>query len=296
MYEADQQTRDAAARPYDFRRPTTLARDHSRVLELAFETFARQWGTQLTAKVRLLSQVTCEHLTMLSYDDYAAGLPSSTAMVLCAISDVDPKGVIQFPTHAALTWVNAMLGGTREVTRTDRPFTPIEHALVQRLMDDALEDLKYSLGPLLSNDIRVDAIQYNSQFAQAAATTELMVVARFTIRVADNIADATLAIPAQVLLAHLVETNPTVVIDNAKQLLHGQLAQVPVDVVARLTTAFVRPSVVLRMKVGDILPIPHPRHRPLDVAVGGQTVATAAVGAAGSRLAIVITNPEENNS
>ncbi|MDQ1583927.1 MAG: flagellar motor switch protein FliM [Microbacteriaceae bacterium] len=296
MNDDDQQPRDSAARPYDFRRPTALARDHSRVLELAFETFARQWGTQLTAKVRLLSQVTCENLSMLTYDDYAAGLPSSTAMVLCAISDVEPKGVIQFPTHSALTWVNAMLGGTRGVGRTERPFTPIEHALVQRLMDDALEDLKYSLGPLLAHDIRVDAIQYNSQFAQAASTTELMVVAQFTIRVAENVARATLAIPARLLLANLGETNPTVVIDNAKQLLHAQLAHVPVDVAARLTTAFVRPAAVLRMQVGDILPIPHPRHRPLDVAVGGQTVATAAVGAAGSRLAIVITNPEETNS
>lgn len=33
---------------YDFRRPMTLAREHGRVFEMAFETFARQWGTQLT--------------------------------------------------------------------------------------------------------------------------------------------------------------------------------------------------------------------------------------------------------
>ncbi|MHA7274059.1 hypothetical protein ACX80Z_11555 [Arthrobacter sp. TMT4-20] len=30
---------------YDFSCPTTLAREHARVLELAFETFARQRGT-----------------------------------------------------------------------------------------------------------------------------------------------------------------------------------------------------------------------------------------------------------
>ncbi len=30
---------------YDFRRPMTLAREHGRVLERAFETYARQWAT-----------------------------------------------------------------------------------------------------------------------------------------------------------------------------------------------------------------------------------------------------------
>ncbi len=283
-------------RLYDFRRPTTLAREHSRVLELAFETFARQWGTQLTAKVRILSQVTCEQVAMLTYDDYASSLPASTAMVLCAISDTEAKGVIQFPTFPALTWVNAMLGGTQAVKDPDRTFTPIEHALVQRLMDDALEDLKYSLGSLLPNPIRVDAIQYNSQFAQAAPTTELMIVAKFTIRVGDIITDATVALPSRVVLAQMSETNPTIPADDAKTLLRAQLAGVPVEVSAQFTPAVIKPGEVLRLAVDDVLPLPHPEHRPLDITVGTQTIGQAAIGASGSRLAVTIINPEEQNS
>lgn len=282
-------------RPYDFRRPTTLAREHSRVLELAFGTFARQWGTQITAKVRVLSQVTCEQVTMHTYDEYATALPATTAMVLCALTDVEPRGVIQLPINAALGWVNAMLGGNRPIGTIERTFTPIEHALVQRLMNDTLEDLKYSLGPLMSRAIRVDAIQYNSQFAQAAPTSELMIVARFTVRVGDDVTEATLALPARVLLEHLGEINPTIPAANAKQLMRAQLAQVPITVTARLAAASVTPASVLAMKVGDIVPLPHPTSRPLHVAAGGHTIASAAVGAAGSRLAIVVTTSEENN-
>jgi len=46
--------------------------------------------------------------------------------------------------------------------------------------------------------------------------------------------------------------------------------------------------VVLNLAVGDILPIPHPQHRPLEVAVEGTPLARAAVGANGSRLACVV--------
>ncbi|MFJ8895120.1 flagellar motor switch protein FliM [Leifsonia sp. NPDC102414] len=275
---------------YDFRRPTTLAREHSRVLELAFETFARQWATQLTAKVRVLSQVACESVAMQTYDEYAASLPPTTAMVLCELDGVAPKGVIQFPTVAALSWVNAMLGGTGTPVDAERTFTQIEHALVRRLMDDALEDLRYSLGALLVTPISVDAIQYNSQFAQAAATAELMIVATFELRVGENVAEATLALPAIVLLPQLGETNPTSSADDARELLDAQLAHVPVDVSLRLTPALVKPSVVLGLAVGDLLPIPHPQHRPFDLAVGGHPVAGAALGSSGSRLACVIVN------
>ena len=285
---------DAIEAPvYDFRRPTTLAREHSRVLELAFETFARQWGTQLTAKVRVLSQVEVDTVQMQTYDEYAASLPPTTAMVLCELENVAPKAVIQFPTVAALSWVNAMLGGQGTPVDHERTFTQIEHALVRRLMDDALEDLRYSLGSLLTTAIGVDAIQYNSQFAQAAATNELMIVAGFELRVGENTARATVALPAVALLPQLGETNPTHSTENARELVDAQLAHVPVEVAVRLTPATVRPSVVLGLSVGDLLPLPHPQHRPFDLTVGGQTVAAGGRGGGGGRRACVIIDTED---
>ncbi|MET4782762.1 flagellar motor switch protein FliM [Glaciihabitans sp. UYNi722] len=285
----------APAEPYDFRRPTTLAREHSRVLELAFETFARQWGTQLTAKVRVVSQVTCDQVVMMTYDEYAASLPATTAMVLCSLEGISSKAVIQFPTSAALTWVSYMLGSNHAQVTPERKFTQIEQALVRRLFDDALEDLRYSLGALLVKTISVDAIQYNSQFAQAAATSDLMIVSSFGIRVGDSTTTATLALPAEVILPQLGESNPTSTITNAKQLVTAQIGWVPVEVSLQLAPAYVKPSKILGLAVGDVLHIPHPQNRPLDVTVDGQPLARAAVGSNGSRLACVIVTTEEKS-
>lgn len=278
---------------YDFRRPTTLAREHSRVLELAFETFARQWGTQLTAKVRVMSQVACEQVVMQTYDEYAASLPSTTAMVLCTLEGAAAKAVIQFPTSAALSWVSYMLGGNGARVAAERKFTQIEQALVRQLMEDALEDLRYSLGSVLVAPISVDAIQYNSQFAQAAATAELMIVATFAMQVGESTGAATVAFPAEVLLRQLGDAHPTSTTADARELLHAQLSWVPVEVSLRLAPALVLPNMILNLAVGDVLPVPHPQHRPLDVVVDGRRLARAAVGANGSRLACVVVNTEE---
>ncbi len=287
--------RDRTVSVYDFCRPATLAREHSRVLELAFETYARQWGTQLTAKVRVKSVVRLEEVTMQSYDEYAASLPAVTAMVLCSVEGDDSKLVVQFPGPSALGWVNRMLGASSDSPMPDRKFTQIEQALVRGLMDEALEDLSYSLGPLLSETVRVDTIQYNSQFAQAAAPSELMIVANFTMSVGEMHAPATLAVPAGILLPRLKKVSPADNRVDASALISAQLEQVPVELSVRLAPSFVTPSQVLGLAVGDVLPLPHLENRPFDLTLDGTRLATAAPARNGSRAAAVIVTIEENH-
>lgn len=286
--------RERVVSVYDFRRPATLARDHSRVLELGFETFARQWGTQLTAKIRVKSVVRLENVSMASYDEYAASLPDVTAMVLCAVEGIDSKLVVQFPGPSALGWVNRMLGASHDSPMPDRKFTQIEQALVKGLMNEALEDLSYSLGPLLSETVRVDTMQYNSQFAQAAAPSEPMIVAAFTMNVGDMSAPATLAVPAGLLLGRLKKADPTDSRGDAATRIGAHLERVPVELSVRLSTAFVTPNQILGLAVGDVLTLPHQENRPFDLTLDGTRLATAAPARNGKRAAAVIVTIEEN--
>ncbi|WP_426763977.1 flagellar motor switch protein FliM [Pseudarthrobacter sp. 1G09] len=292
--EDRQAPRQRSVDVYDFRRPTTLPRQHSRVLEVAFETFARQWGTQLTAKVRVKSSATLEQLSMQSYDEYAASLPSVTSMVLCRIDGSESRLVLQFPATAALAWISRMLGGSGDTAVPERKFTQIEHALVRRMVEDSLEDLKYSLGSLLAAPLAMDVVQYNSQFAQAAAPGELMIVAAFSVQVGELPSAATLAIPADALLPGLGAVNPTAPTADAGALVRAQVAQVPVDVAVQLACTSVTPAQILGLAVGDVLPLPHPENSPFDVTINGTRLATAAPARNGSRAAAVIVTTEEN--
>lgn len=282
--------------PYDFRRPTTLAREHSRVLEVAFETFARQWGTQLTANVRTRSNVTFRQVTMHSYDEYAASLPLSTTMVLCRIGAETEKAVIQFPAVAALTWLSHMLGGTGDHGQPERVLTEIEQNLLRTLTDDLLDDLRYSLGRLLPEGLEVDTVHHNSQFAQAAATSELMIVAAFTVECADQSAPTTLALPAGLLLRGLGDPNPVVATENARALIVDQVALTPVPFAVRLAAAPVKPHDVLALAVGDVIPLGHAAHAPFHVTVDGELLGRAAIGRAGGRLACTIIDTLETAS
>jgi flagellar motor switch protein FliM len=283
-----------AVEKYDFSRPTTLAREHSRVLELAFETFARQWGTLLTTSIRANCTVVAETVVMVSYDEYAASLPAATAMVLCAVDGAEAKCVFQFPTEAALFWLTRMLGGTPAGKLPERKFTHIEQSLVTTLVGDALEDLQYSFGSLLASAPVVEGIHFNSQFAQAAATDTLMIVAQLAVTTGEHSWGTTLALPAESLLKHLGTSNPRSDPALAPEQLRAQLSKVPVEVELVLAPVTVTPLAILNLAVGDVLTLPHDRGRPFNLALGGKTVARAVGVTHGSRRAGQVVSIEEN--
>ncbi|GAA2448664.1 flagellar motor switch protein FliM [Agromyces soli] len=291
--EEQAETPTRAAEPYDFRRPTTLAREHSRVLELAFESFARQWGTQLTANVRARSQATFLQVGMHTYDDYAASLPPATTMVLCRLAGDEAKAVIQFPASAALGWMTHMLGGSGERIEPERTFTEIEQQLLRALLDDLLDDLQYSLGRVLPARPEFDSLHHTAQFAQAAPTSALMIVASFIVECAERETTATLALPADAVLRGLGESNPVVATDRARSLVAAQIELTPVPLGVGLAPVPVTPHDILELAVGDVIPLAHAASEPFLVTVDGRAVGRAAIGRTGNRLACTITETLE---
>ncbi|WP_246836263.1 flagellar motor switch protein FliM [Nesterenkonia sp. NBAIMH1] len=286
-----------AGRPpalYDFRRPTTLTREHSRTLELAFETFARQWGTQLTARVRVLSSVTHHGVEMKTYDDYVASLPPTTAMVLCGVERSDASAVVQFPAAGALNWVSHILGSPRAYRAEERKFTRIEHTLISTLVSETLEDLHYSLGGLLQGQITVETVHYNAQFAQAAAKSELMVTAGFTVQVGDQSVQASLALPAEAVLPQLCDESEVEPEEQVRGRMGGHLVHVPMDLALALTETPVTSEQILNLVEGDVLRLTHAAHRPLHLTADGQRVGTAAAGKQSGRIAAVVASREES--
>lgn len=67
---ASARTDESVARypEYDFSRPAQLGRESTRHLEAAFESFARLWSSQLTAKIRVRAHLALESVDLISYE------------------------------------------------------------------------------------------------------------------------------------------------------------------------------------------------------------------------------------
>ncbi|WP_255596020.1 FliM/FliN family flagellar motor switch protein [Cellulomonas sp. C5510] len=288
--------------PYDFRRPMTMAREHARVLEMAFETFARQWGNQLTARLRAMAQVTLDGLSLTSYDEYVRTLPGTTAMMLCTIEQTRQTAVVQVPVSTTMVWIDFLLGGPGSGDpREDRELTEIELTLLRGVMQAALGDLGYAFSALAPLDVTFRAVQYNPQFVQAVPASDAVLVATFQMRVGEREDLATVMFPAELLLGAVRQADGT----NGRSLedqrahevaladLETAVEDVPVEVAVRFAPVVVRPRDVVGLAVGDVVPLSHPSSQPLDVVVDGVVLARAAAGNNGSRLACMVVTVEE---
>jgi len=282
--------------PYDFRRPIQLSREHSRILQLGFDSFARQATTVLTSLLRTVCSVQLHSVQQLSYDEYIASMSGPTYLTKFTAEPMSGQGMLNLPTHATMSCIDHMLGGPGSPSQPVRPLTEIEGNVIRNLVDRLLGEMRYGLATIVDLELTATGVEYSPQFAQVAGAADVMVVTTFVLRIAESTHEMSMCLPFTGLVPHLSKAAaPAPVSDRerakrtqAAELLREQFAEVPVDVSVRFRPCRHDPDVLGSLRPGDVLPLSHPSTAPLDVVVDDASFAHATPGAKGPRLAALI--------
>jgi flagellar motor switch protein FliM len=288
--------------PYDFRRPTKLSREHVRMLQIAYGTFARRLATLLTSGLRQVCQVSLTEISQQSYEEYVTGLESQTLMVPFTAAPLAGTCVLEFSLPVALAAVDYMLGGPGG-EQTSRQLTDIETTLIRSLIGQMTGVLHYSFEPILEITPELGAIEYNPQFVQAATATDAMVIGDFELVVGTERSRLTICMPLAPLLPVLVSQRPRALegddalsAEAATQQMRERLGDVPLEVCVEFTTLSISPARILHLTEGDLIVLNHRVGAPLTVRAGGTAYADAIAGRSGSRLAaLIVDTPQETS-
>lgn len=297
--------RRAGAEPvaYDFRRPIQLSREHSRILQLGFNSFARQATTVFTSALRTVCQVQLLTIDQRSYAEYVDSLNAPTYLTKFSADPMPGHGVLEITLPATMACVDHMLGGPGTDHQPVRPLTDIEGAIIRGFVERLLGEMKYSLAGIVELAPTVTGIEYSPQFAQVAGAADVMAVATFDLRIDDRVSRMTICLPFSGLQPHLVKAAaPAPVSDRERaqrtrsaELVQAQFEKVPVDVAVRFRPTALDPDTLSSLAAGDVLRLAHPASAPLDVIVDGTTFAHASPGSQGPRLAaLIVGTPKEN--
>jgi flagellar motor switch protein FliM len=287
--------------PYDFRHPTKLSREHVRMLQMAYETFARRLTVVLTSGLRQVCQVSVTDITQQSYHDYVGGLATPTLMVPIDIPPLSGTGVLEMALPVALASVDHMLGGPGG-QQQNRTLTDIESSLFAGLLDQILGVLRFSLESIVVVTPTAGPIEYNPQFLQAASAAEAVIVGEFEMAVGREQCRLTLALPLAPLLPLLIAHRPRDVAqsdsvastEQAARLVRERIGDVGVELSVRFRPVGLSPVRILDLAVGDLIVLDHRVGSPLSVEVGGVGFARAIAGKAGTHLAaLVVDTPAE---
>ncbi|WP_246004964.1 flagellar motor switch protein FliM [Nocardioides marmorisolisilvae] len=281
---------------YDFRRPIQLSREHSRILQLGFDGFARQATTVFTSSLRTVCQVAIASIEQRSYAEYVDSLDAATYLTMFAADPMPGLGVLEIPLTATMSCVDHMLGGPGNADQPQRPLTEIESGVIGGLIERLLGEMRYSLAGIVPLEPAITGTEYSPQFAQVAGAADVMVVASFDLRVDEHPYRMTICLPFSGLLPHLASAAaPAPASDRerakraqAAELLQAQFSEVPLEVSVRFRPTHLNPDELSALVPGDVLRLSHPASAPLDVCVERETFAHATAGAQGQRLAALI--------
>lgn len=277
---------------YDFRRPRTFNRDHARVLQIAAESFARQWTTLLSLSLRAVSLVTVRSVEQLTYEEYLDRIPNPTYLGVLSLPPLPGTSLLHLPLRLVMTMVDRLVGGPGGVRQPSRPVTEIEATLVGTLLGRVLQALAQGfegIAPLAPDLVGHEA---NPQFAQMAALSDMVVVIELDVRVGGSEGVASLCIPFKALQPVLDELTGRATDDHhsadpvaLRQSLEDRLDDVPLPVSVRFAEATLTAVELAALRPGDLVDLHHHVDAPLEVAVSGIARFWGRAGRRGQRLA-----------
>jgi flagellar motor switch protein FliM len=283
---------------YDFRRPNKFTREHVRALQIASETFARQFTTALSTTLRTVSQVQAKGIHQLTYDEYIREIPNPTYLAILSLPPLVGASIFHLPLPVVMTAVDRLLGGPGTAPSVHRPLTEIEQSLMRDLLGRVLRELAYAFESLTPLEPAVIHQESNPQFAQIGSPSDMVIVFVYDLRIGGQDGEATLCIPFTALQPVLDEVTGNSLLtgrveadaDSVRAALAGRMGAAPVTVSVCFQPVALPLSDIVDLRPGDVLPLDHRVDTPLEVSVGGVPRFTARPGRRGKRLACVITS------
>ena len=281
---------------FDFRRPNKFSRDHVRAFQIVHETFARQLSTVLATTLRAGASCSFGKVEQLTYDEYVRSLPNPSYMVILSLNPLPGAALLQFPLPITFAAIDRLLGGTGDAASPKRPLTEIEQNLMRSVVDRALRELEYAYETLVRVEAEIVQQEFNPQFAQIAAPSDMVLVVSFELRIGEKKGTASICVPFATLapvLEHLASQSlfqeqrgedP----EEWRQKLERVLSQAPVELHVRYATVALTSQEIMDLQVDDVVPLNHAVDQPVTVSVDDVHCYDGVSGRRGKRLSVLV--------
>lgn len=281
-----------------------LSREHTRLLEVCLDGFARQMGTVVTSALRTVCSAQLVGVAQKTYAEHVETLDDQTFAVAVAAEPLPELLLLDLPLAAVMSAIDHMLGGAGSSEQPRRVLTELESAVVQDLLVGLLGQLGHSLSGIVPTTPALVGVEYDARLVQAAAPGDAVVAATFDLLVEEGRYRVTLCLPLAGLHPHLVRAAaPAPVTDRERQqrshaaeLVDRRFQDVPVETAVRFQPTRMAPHVLTALAIGDVVRLAHRATAPLDVVVGDTTFAHATAGTHGARLAALVVGTTKENA
>ena len=292
--EAPVEQNTDGVRPYDLGRQERIVRGRMPTLELINERFARLLRIGLFNYMHRSAEVSVGPIKVQKYSEFIRNLVVPTNLNLVTMKPLRGTALFVFDPNLVFLVVDSMFGGDgRFHTRVEgRDFTPTEQRIIRGLLNVMFTEYENAWRPVFEVKFEYIRSEMNTQFANIATPSEIIVSVTITLELGSNSAEMHLCLPyalVEPIRDVLYSTMHSEQAGSDKRwtsMLTRQLQIAEVELVAPLGIGSMTLGEIVNMKVGDVIPIEIDEH--IQVAVDAVPVMDCRYGIRNGQYALKV--------
>ena len=257
---------DSGIRSYNLGTQERIVRGRMPTLELINERFARYLRIGLFNYMHRTTEISVGPIRVQKYSEFIRNLVVPTNLNLVAAKPLRGTSLFVLDPNLVFLVVDNMFGGDgRFHTRVEgRDFTPTEQRIIQGLLRTIFHEYSRSWKPVFDMSFEYIRSEMNSQFANIATPSEIVIATTFSLEFGGTAADMHICFPYSMvepirdLLYSSMQSDQLSTDQRWIVMLRKQLKDAEVEISARLANTTLTLDEILKMKVGDIIPISIP--------------------------------------
>jgi flagellar motor switch protein FliM len=281
-------------RPYNLGTQERIVRGRMPTLELIHERFARYLRIGLFNFMQRSAEISLGPIRLQKYSEFIRNLVVPTNLNLIQVKPLRGTGLVVFDPNLVFLVIDNMFGGDgRFHTRVEgRDFTPTEQRIIHGLLAVFFEEYERSWEPVFKINFEYMRSEMNSQFANIATPSEIVVAATFTVELGGVSAEMHICLPYSMVEPLRDTLNSSMQSDSVSSdnrwinLLTRQVQDAAVELNVTLGDGSLTLGGLNNLKVGDIIPITIPET--VQAEVDGIPVLECKYGIQGGRYALKI--------
>jgi flagellar motor switch protein FliM len=268
------------------------------MLEIVFDRLVRLMTTSLRNFTSDNVEVSLDRITSVRFGDYMNSIPLPAVLSVFKAEEWENFGLATVDSSLIYSMIDVLLGGRRGQTSLrieGRPYTTIETNLVKRLVEVVLADAEQAFRPLSPVTFTIDRLETNPRFAAISRPANAAILVRLRIDMEDRGGNIELLLPyatiepirnvlLQMFMGEKFGRDPI-----WEGHLATEISQAQISVDAVLYEADIPLKQLMKLKVGDTLPLEMRSDALIAVRCGNVTLTEGRMGRVGDRVAIRVT-------
>jgi len=257
----------------DFASQKRVVRSQFPVLERIHERMAKKLAFSIYDTISREVEVNIGEMRILNFSEYMSSLAMPTAMNVIRISPLRGKALLNFDNQLAFSLVENYFGGDGRFKQMmeEREFTPTELRIIEIIQKIVFRDIEEAWKPIMAVEFEVLATEMNPQLVNIHSPDDMMLITPFNINFEEGGGELHMVLPYIMLepirdLLDLGSARTDDEIDpNWVRSLREEIMFASLELNATLAEEQINLRDVIKLKVGDVIPIEMPEEIILNV-------------------------------